>query len=413
MNKPGTARIESFIDSLGAACLVVSDEGDIIAANHRAEHLYAADRSQIVGHVLSELCADIDRRLVEGVLGACNGDTTEFTARAKRVDGSSFLGEFTATRQHLDEADCDFLVLVIRELEEDLTACQVDLELHQLMLEGALDGIIAHSVEGELLYANHAAEEQWGYSIEEARRRGPWGWISEQNRSSVTARMAHMIEHGQARFESHRTLADGREVHQEIHARLVASSHGRVVVSTTRDISERVRAEEMVRHLAYHDILTGLANRSLLDQTLQAAVASAERHGDLVGVVFIDLDEFKPINDTHGHLVGDDVLRVVAQRLTSCVRDYDTVARLGGDEFVVVFPRLAEPEDLVAVTHKLVEEVSRPIKVPAGEVVVEPSIGYALRRMGEDAAALLTRADLHMYEVRERKRPSSKSHHAK
>ena len=284
------------------------------------------------------------------------------------------------------------------------STCEEDLELHQLMLENALDGIVAHTFDGEMLYANRAAEEQWGCTLAEMRSRGPWGWVTDTSRSQMAVRNTQLVEDGQARFESHRVLADGSSFYQEINARLVDSTRGKIVVSTVRDITERVRAEEMVRHLAYHDILTGLANRSLLDESLHNAVASAERHGDLVGVVFIDLDEFKPINDTYGHLFGDNVLREVARRLTECVREYDTVARMGGDEFVVVFPRLPEPEALVSVTRKLIEEVSSPIVLDGTEVCVQLSVGYALRRPGEDADALLTRADLHMYEVRERKR---------
>ncbi|HSK46497.1 MAG TPA: diguanylate cyclase [Coriobacteriia bacterium] len=399
-----TVQLESFIDSLGAACLVLNEGGSVVAANHRAEDLYAAGRDDIVGRRVGDLCADSDRCLVECTIGSCNGSTKEFTARARRADGTSFLGEFTATRHHLGSQGEDLLVLIIRELEESLSACKEDLELHHLLLENSLDGIVAHTIEGELLFANRAAEEQWGYSAEEARARGPWGWVADQSRQQVSARIAQMLDCGQARFESYRVMDDGRAMHQEVHARIVESSHGKIVVSSTRDISERVEAEEMMRHLAYHDMLTGLGNRAHLDRALRLAVSSADRHGDIVGVVFIDLDDFKPINDTYGHLEGDNVLREVARRLKTCVREYDTVARMGGDEFVVVLPRLPEPGALMAVASKLVQEVSKPIAIGEASVIVEPSIGIAVHRCGEDAESLLTRADLHMYEVRDRKK---------
>jgi diguanylate cyclase (GGDEF)-like protein/PAS domain S-box-containing protein len=343
------------------------------------------------------------------VIVGCRPSTLRKKASDDASDGSGFLGEYTATRHHVEHEDRDVLILVVRELQESLEACTLDLELHHLLLEHTLDGIIAHTFDGDLLFANSAATDSWNMSIAEVNARGPWGWVSPEVRSQLAHRMNQIIEHGQARFESHRTMPDGSVLHQEIHARAVERRRGRIVVSVSRDITERVQAEEMVRHLAYHDMLTGLANRVLLDQELAHAIASSDRHGDLVGVVFIDLDDFKPINDTYGHIIGDQVLREVAHRLTSCVREYDTVARLGGDEFVVLLPRLVDEDALDAVAHKLADAIAEPFVIVNDHICVTGSLGLALRRQGEDAAALLTRADHIMYSTRERKRTAQES----
>jgi diguanylate cyclase (GGDEF)-like protein/PAS domain S-box-containing protein len=408
MTAEETTGLERLIESLGDACLVLAEDGTIVALNRRAEELYGAERAELMGRHLGEMCAATDRCVVECALDGCRDQDRDFTATQVRVDdGHSFVGEFTVSRRRFDTVDCERLVLVVRELERHLDACREDLELHHLLLEHSLDGIMAYTLEGELLFANTAAQQQWCMTVDEIRTRGPWGWVATADQKAIPTRVSQLLEHGRARFESHSQLPNGHKSHQEIHARLVHSEHGPIVVATIRDISERMQAEEMVRYLAYHDMLTGVANRVMLDQELSQAISSAERHGDIVGVVFIDLDDFKPVNDTYGHIIGDQVLRDVAKRIMHSVREYDTVARLGGDEFVVVLPRLPRPETLETVARKLVASVAEPLAVGGADIRVTASVGLALYHKGDDVNTLLTRADLNMYEARDRRRTVS------
>jgi diguanylate cyclase (GGDEF)-like protein len=139
-----------------------------------------------------------------------------------------------------------------------------------------------------------------------------------------------------------------------------------------------------------------------LEDDLRAALAAADRHSDLVGVIFLDLDDFKPVNDDLGHSVGDFVLRQVAQRMRSCVREGDTVARLGGDEFLIVVARLASREDLAAVARKLEEAVALPIPVDGLPAVrITASAGLATYEHGEAAEDLMNRADHAMYRAKQ------------
>jgi diguanylate cyclase (GGDEF)-like protein/PAS domain S-box-containing protein len=177
---------------------------------------------------------------------------------------------------------------------------------------------------------------------------------------------------------------------------------------SAQDVTERRRAEQDLRDLAavlseraVRDPLTGLANRALLEERLRAALsrdARAGRTGVGTGVLFLDLDGFKEVNDTAGHDAGDAVLRAVARRLVAGVRPSDTVARLGGDEFVVLVEQ-ADPADLAPLAARLRRSVGQPVEVPgAGEVRVGTSVGSAWCAGGElDARALLRRADEAMY----------------
>ena len=174
---------------------------------------------------------------------------------------------------------------------------------------------------------------------------------------------------------------------------------------SAQDITERRRAEQELRDLAallseqaVRDPLTGLANRALLEERLRASLARDARAGGGTGLLFLDLDGFKAVNDAHGHEAGDAVLRAVAARLQAAVRPSDTVARLGGDEFVVLV-EAARPEDLEPVVRRLQAALAGPLVVSrSGPLVVGASIGTAWVSRGDaDPASLLHSADLDMY----------------
>ncbi len=165
--------------------------------------------------------------------------------------------------------------------------------------------------------------------------------------------------------------------------------------STVHDLQLR---EEQLRHLAFHDPLTGLANRALFHDRVQHAIAGQSREGNSIGVLFIDLDGFKAVNDSRGHASGDVLLTTIAQRLRTCARPSDTVARLGGDEFAILIEHLDEPETATSLAHRVIEALSEPIEVGDGPVQVGASVGVAVRRPGgEGASEVLREADTAMY----------------
>jgi diguanylate cyclase (GGDEF)-like protein len=145
-----------------------------------------------------------------------------------------------------------------------------------------------------------------------------------------------------------------------------------------QEIEDRRLAEDQVRHLAEHDALTGLPNRRLLELRMQQALQEAREHDAMVAVMLMDLDRFKTINDSLGHLIGDRLLQSIAQRVQHCLRAGDTVARLGSDEFVMVLPGLSGPGDAALVASELIEAVSRPYQIDALELRVTPSVGISL-----------------------------------
>jgi diguanylate cyclase (GGDEF)-like protein len=164
------------------------------------------------------------------------------------------------------------------------------------------------------------------------------------------------------------------------------------------DISDRKRVEERVQYLALHDALTGLANRVLFFDRLNTAIAAAHRKNGSFALLYLDLDDFKPINDNYGHETGDLVLRCIAERLCGCVRESDTVARLGGDEFILLFNDILDEAAAITVAEKVIAAVTAPLPVEGCAHRVGCSIGIALYpRDGEDADTLMRHADTAMY----------------
>jgi diguanylate cyclase (GGDEF)-like protein len=168
-----------------------------------------------------------------------------------------------------------------------------------------------------------------------------------------------------------------------------------------QDITDRHAAEEAVRFQAMHDTLTGLANRSLLMEQLEREVALGHRHGGSFGVIYIDLDGFKPVNDRLGHAAGDALLTQVAERLRNCTRESDITCRQGGDEFVVLVPQAGPIPELETLGAKLLSQLQQPFSLESSTVQINGSIGIArFPDHGDSADALLQAADAAMYRAK-------------
>jgi diguanylate cyclase (GGDEF)-like protein/PAS domain S-box-containing protein len=196
---------------------------------------------------------------------------------------------------------------------------------------------------------------------------------------------------------------DGRWVWLEVSQRIVIDADtGEIaeIQTASRDITERKLLEARLTDLAMHDGLTGLANRVLVMDRLEHALARREGHGQ-VGVLFVDLDRFKAVNDTLGHSAGDAVLRATADRLQASIRPADTAARLGGDEFVIVCEDLSGEEEAIAVAERIEVALAAPHRLDGRDVIVTASVGVVLAAHGVDGEQLVHRADSAMYDAKQ------------
>ncbi len=266
------------------------------------------------------------------------------------------------------------------------------------LVQNASDVIVIVDDDDRVRYASPSAETI--FDTEQLADLPLGELVHPQDRHRVQAAL-RQIRAGRARDHSEdwRILrTDGTCIEVEVVCRNLREDrtvHG--LVLTLRDVTERRQLERQLTHRAFHDALTGLANRVLLQDRVEHAVARAGRDGTVVGVLFLDLDDFKVVNDTLGHSSGDKLLMAVAQRLTGLLRPHDTAARVGGDEFAVLIEGAISPAEVDEVAERIVTALATPFTVDRGPVGGGASVGVATTVEAADAAELLRRADLALY----------------
>jgi diguanylate cyclase (GGDEF)-like protein/PAS domain S-box-containing protein len=256
-------------------------------------------------------------------------------------------------------------------------------------------------------YANPAAASITGYNRDELRDLSFWRLVHQDFREAVRERglARQRGESVAARYEFKIERRDGEERWLDSSASSVEFGGRPAVLGIAFDVTERKRAEEQIKSLAYHDVLTGLPNRLLFNDRLNVAVAQAHRLQQRLGILFLDLDRFKVINDSLGHSLGDRLLQAVAERLEAGVREGDTVARLGGDEFILLLPGIARADDIARVAEKILDSLRLPFRLEGRDLFVTASIGLSLYpEDGLDGETLVKNADIAMYRAKEQGR---------
>lgn len=205
-------------------------------------------------------------------------------------------------------------------------------------------------------------------------------------------------------MEQHLRRSDGSLFWGSITARAILRPDGSIhsIDGAIEDVTEKKKVGDTFRYLATHDNLTGIPNRAQFDERLAQAIKVAETNDTLVAVLFLDLDNFKTVNDKLGHAQGDRLLQIIAKRLQSCLRKSDVVARLGGDEFGILLEGLSQVEHATPILHKLLAAISEPVEIQGEKYFVTASIGASFfPHDGQIADALINQADQAMYTVKE------------
>ena len=311
------------------------------------------------------------------------------------------------------------------QLEQDNARMLQELEhseyWHRLLVNTSPDVIYTLDDRGVITYINDSVRRTLGYAPEELIGKDylvlvPPGEVDNAryriNERRTGERATRNLELQLKRKEdllselAERTSRD--EVTVELSAmgmyrdvggqkRLFVGSYG-----VARDISERKQAEATIAFQAYHDLLTGLPNRSLFKDRLGQAIVAAKRHGQTLAALFLDMDRFKVVNDTLGHLVGDGLLQAVAQRLRGSLREGDTLSRIGGDEFMVLLPHIRNRDNAAFIARKILASLKQPFNVEGHEIFVGISIGIAVfPDDGDSIETLVKHADIAMYHAKD------------
>jgi diguanylate cyclase (GGDEF)-like protein/PAS domain S-box-containing protein len=271
---------------------------------------------------------------------------------------------------------------------------------YRRLFETAKDGILLLDFEsGQITDVNVSLVDMLGYSREHFLNQKLCDILPFKDIPACRAGLAELQTKESVSFEHwHIEAQDKSRLDVEFVGNLYQVDGARIVQCNIRDITGRKQAEARVRYMALHDALTGLPNRILLQDRLTQAIALACRNHDQVGVLMLDLDHFKQINDSLGHHIGDGLLESVSKRLRACLRESDIVARLGGDEFVIGLPAVTSDQAIEGVVQKILTSLLEPFQIEGHELQVSGSIGISrYPGDGENPATLLQAADTAMY----------------
>ena len=341
------ALLKKVLDTSSVAIFVVDHEGHIIQANERMDEMFGCPNGAHLGSDYLDLVCpmerDAARKNMQDLLAA-EIAPVDLNRRFVRRDKTEFWGHLTARHIFNAATERRGLVGVIDDITERKHQDEAinTLTNRLLRFRSAMDATrdAIYLVDRDSLRfvdVNASACSMLGLSREEILATGPTGVLGQTEQELARIYDAVIADGGvSAPVETLRTRKTGKQAWVEIQRHAQRSDQGWMIVTVARDITERKRMQEQVHQLAFFDPLTKLPNRRLLNDRLSQAIASSRRSGCYGALIFLDLDNFKSLNDTHGHGAGDLLLIEAARRLTTCVREMDTVARLGGDEFVVL-----------------------------------------------------------------------------
>lgn len=275
-------------------------------------------------------------------------------------------------------------------------------------LDHTAEAILITDARTRIVYVNRSFTRVTGYTLKEVSGKTPRILHSGRQTAEFYAHMWKCLNaSGRWQGEIWNRRKNGEIYPEWLSVTAVRSSTGKVenYLAIFSDITLRKREEQELYDLATHDALTGLPNRFFFSERFRHAMARAKRAGHLVGLLYLDLDRFKPVNDSLGHKCGDQLLQTVARRIRRSVREEDTIARLGGDEFAVILEQLSKPRDAAATARKLLHALARPFLLEGHKARITASIGITVYPLdGDDVETLLKRADGAMYRVKTQRR---------
>jgi diguanylate cyclase (GGDEF)-like protein/PAS domain S-box-containing protein len=372
-------------------------EGRLTSMNIAGERVSGYAREELIGTSILSLVAPEHLEMVRDAMAKkFRGEVaaTFYEADLVAKDGHHIPLEVSTRLIYRDGA-----AIGIQGLGRDVSERKTSEARYRLLFERNLAGVFRTGADGRILECNDACARIFGFESRDeflsADATDLYFDDNERERVVQMLRQQHQISNLELRLRRR----DGSAVWVLENVSLL---EGDVLEGTIIDITDRKHAQEQMEYQAYHDSLTQLPNRLLFRDRITIALAHARRNGRASAVMFLDLDQFKLVNDTLGHTVGDRLLQVIGSRLVTCVRAEDTVARMGGDEFTVLLADMHDRRGAAAVAQKVLEAVRHPVMVDEHELYVSTSVGIAIfPDDGEDAETLLKNADRAMYRAKE------------
>jgi diguanylate cyclase (GGDEF)-like protein/PAS domain S-box-containing protein len=414
-------RYRASFDQAAIGILHTSLQGRILQCNGCFARIVGYSPEELVGSDFQEITPPEDQSSGKAVaIRLLSGEaaTATFEKRYLRKDKTLTWVMLTISIQHDQEGRPLFFLTLVQDInprkqaEAQLAAVQealrVSEERYRTAFQMSLDSVNLNRLsDGRYIECNRAFFDATGYAREEVIGRTSIElniWADPEDRQAM---VDSVRQHGACRnFEARFRKKTGETLWGLMSASVIELEGEPCILSITRDLSDAKTAEDEIRHLAFYDALTELPNRRLLLERLRQTLAASKRSGQQQALLFVDLDNFKTLNDTLGHPIGDLLLREVGHRLASCIRPVDTAARVGGDEFVVILDDLSElPEEAASrakiVAEKILSGLSEPYMLTGRECRSTSSIGITVfGHRNESTSEILQQADIAMYQAK-------------
>jgi diguanylate cyclase (GGDEF)-like protein/PAS domain S-box-containing protein len=399
-------RLAVIVESSDDAIMAITRDGIIMTWNPGAERLYGYAAVDAVGkplsilipseraHELPKILAHVGRREIMN-----HFETVQMCKDDRRIEVSLTVSPIHGAAEGGIGAS-----IIARDITERRRA-EAQIRLTAKVFESSNQGIVITDAQANIISANQAFEEMTGYAGEEVVGKTPRILRSGRHDKAFYADVWRSIaEHGYWQGEIWHRRKNGEIYPEWLTVSAVKDDRGEIThyIGASSDIGEQKAAHERINYLAHYDELTGLPNRTRLQELLATMTANAKGNHTKVAVMFMDLDRFKDINDSLGHAAGDALLAVFAERLRGCIRAEDTAIRLGGDEFVAVLADIQRSEHVALVAEKIIEAAAKPYVIAGRDIVSTLSIGISLYPdNGGDAGTLVRNADMAMYAAKE------------
>jgi diguanylate cyclase (GGDEF)-like protein/PAS domain S-box-containing protein len=332
-----------------------------------------------------------------------------FTTKFVRKDGSYGLGELSAFPMRNEQGE----IIGFRGVSHDVTervrmeeALRQSEERYRTILAEIEEGYYEVDLAGNIRFVNKAACRQFGYSEKELIGSNYRAYVPKEDIKGVYKAWNKVYRTGEPlqSYPFATVRKDGTQIFVENSVSPLRDKSGSIIGfrAVSRDVTQRKQFEQKLADMATHDPLTGLPNRSLLNDRLTMGLALSRRNGNRLAILMLDLDRFKVVNDTMGHAIGDQLLKAVAGRLEGITRKSDTIARMGGDEFVLVLPQISSPNDSGKLAQRILDVFEGPFVLDGHQLKVTTSIGIAIYPDdGKEIEILLKNADNAMYQAKE------------
>jgi diguanylate cyclase (GGDEF)-like protein/PAS domain S-box-containing protein len=397
-------RYRTLFDSAADAIFVHDLRGRFVDVNRVACDRYGYTKEEFLRMVPQDIMTqERVKYLIPGVEEIQKQGYFLYETTHRRRDGTTIPTEVSS--QIVEYRGRPVVLSIARDITERKQAEEAlrtsENRLRKLF-EAIPEGVMVHDENGTILYANDVAAKRFEWPIHDLIGKNLCEIVKSEDAAALAEHVGMARENGSCSFETIYISRTGKKIIAEVNERPIEIEGKNAILSVARDITERKRTEQQLSYIATHDALTDLPNRVLFNDRLTLALAQAERHRKKLAVLLFDIDRFKDINDTLGHNVGDELLRLISKRLRGNLRKGDTLARMGGDEFLLLVPHITELDNVMEVARKILESFREPFMLEGQELRTSASIGFTIfPDDGIDADTLLKNADIAMYHAKQ------------